>query len=269
MTFNQINNSSASGIKLISRSIYSWRIWLSLGLQDILLRYRGSVIGPFWITISTAITVFSMGILYGVLFVMNRSSYLPYFTSGLITWQFISMIISESIKIFTESKPYLENLDLPCLVYILRMVVRNVIIWLHNLPVYFLIALLYKIDFNLNLLLIIPGLFVLCLNAVLYSSLIALISARFPDIGSIILNVIQVLFFITPIMWMQETLPARFHIYLKLNPFFYFVNMLRNPLLGLPYNGEDLFGIFAITLTGLMLFVPVLKKYNTRVIFWL
>src|SRR3990167_7170629 len=45
-----------------------WRIWLMLAYQDIKLRYRRSVLGPFWITMSMAITVYSMGYLYGHLF---------------------------------------------------------------------------------------------------------------------------------------------------------------------------------------------------------
>lgn len=261
--------SPKSSFSALTASLSSWRIWLSLALQDILLRYRGSVIGPFWITISTAITVFSMGILYGILFGLERSNYLPYFTAGLITWQFISMIVLESTKIFLESKPYLENFDLPCLVYVFRMIVRNVIIWAHNLPVYLLIALIYKTEINLNILLLAPGLLLLSINAILYSTIIALISARFPDIGAIISNILQVLFFITPIMWVENALPDRFHAYLKLNPLYYFVNLLRNPLLGKSFAAHDLIAISILTILGIAFFIPLIKRYAPRVIFWL
>lgn len=262
-------NSPKSNLFILKSSLKSWRIWLSLALQDILLRYRGSVIGPFWITVSTAITVFSMGILYGILFGMERSNYLPYFTAGLITWQFISMIVMESTKIFLESKPYMDNFDLPCLVYVYRMIIRNVIIWAHNLPVYLLIALMYGIDINLNTLLILPGLIILSINAALYGTIIALTSARFPDIGAIIANILQVLFFITPIMWVESALPERFHAYLKLNPLYYFVNIMRDPLLGKSFQNQDLIAMGILTFTGAILMIPLIKRYAPRVIFWL
>jgi ABC-type polysaccharide/polyol phosphate export permease len=233
------------------------------------LRYRGSVIGPFWITLSTTITVYSMGFLYGTLFGLDRATYLPYFTTGIITWNFISMIINESTKIFLESKPYMENIRLPCIVYMFRLVLRNAIIWAHNLPVYLSIAFLYHMQINLYTLLIIPGLLLFCLNAVFYGTIVSLLSARYPDIGSIVSSFLQVIFFVTPIMWVPSALPSHLHIYIKLNPFSYFVSLMRNPLLGLPFSGDDLIAVGILTFIGLFFFVLLVKRYSKRVVFWL
>ena len=257
------------GLDHLKTSIESWRIWSSLAMQDILVRYRGSILGPFWITISTAITAYSMGFLYGILFGIDRSTYLPYFTTGMITWTFISMIINESTKILLESKPYMENIQLPCLVYIFRMVLRNLIIFAHNLPVYISVALIYHMQIDMNIFLLVPGLLLLCLNSIFYGTIIAFVSTRYPDVGSIVSSILQVLFFITPIMWSPANLPAKFHLYLALNPFYYYVTLLRNPLLGLSYTTGDLIGVGILTLVGFALFAPIVKIYSKRVIFWL
>lgn len=262
-------SSHSSGFKELRSALLSWRIWTSLAMQDILVRYRGSVLGPFWITISTAITAYSMGILYGVLFHIDRSSYLPYFVTGMISWTFISMIINESTKIFIESKPYMENIQLSCVVYILRLIVRNVIVLAHNLPVYISIAFLYQIPLSLDLFLIFPGLLILCLNGLFFGTIIAMVSARFPDVGSIVSNILQVLFFITPIMWSAANLPPKFHVFLDFNPFYYFIALIRNPLIGQAFSFQEMMGILILTLSGLLLFIPVLRTYNKRVIFWL
>lgn len=258
-----------SGINDLVHALRSWRIWISLAMQDILTRYRGSVLGPFWITISTAITVCTMGYLYGILFGINRATYLPYFTTGIISWSFISMCIHESTKILLDSKPYMENIQIPCVVYIFRLIFRNAIILLHNLPVYIVVALFQKMPINMNLFLIFPGLFLLCLNGLFYGTMIAFISTRFPDVGSIVASILQVLFFITPIMWTPSVLPEKFHIFLAINPLYYFINLIRNPLLGLSYNIQDLAGICILTTFGLLLFLPIVRIYSRRVIFWL
>lgn len=260
---------SKSSLEELKTSLFSWRIWCSLAFQDILLRYRGSVIGPFWITISTAITVYSMGFLYGTLFGLDRATYLPYFTTGIITWNFISMVINESTKIFSESKPYMENIGIPCTVYVFRLVLRNTIIWAHNLPVYISIAFLYHMQINSCIFLLIPGLLLFCLNAVFYGTIVSLFSTRFPDIGAIVSNILQVIFFVTPIMWTPSALPSHLHIYIKINPFSYFVSLMRNPLLGLPFSNDDLIAVGVLTLVGLFLFVVVVRRYGKRVIFWL
>lgn len=260
---------SPSGLNELSDALKSWRVWCSLAIQDILIRYRGSTLGPFWITISTAITAYSMGYLYGFLFHIDRMSYLPYFTTGIIAWTFISMVINESTKIFIDSKPYMENIQLSCIVYVFRLVLRNIIIFFHNLPVFISIAFLYQMKVDANLLLLIPSLFILSLNGLFFGTLIALISTRFPDVGSIIFNILQVVFFITPIMWSPVNVPEKFHFYLILNPFYYFISLIRNPLLSQPFSIQELTGITVLTCLGLCLFLPIVKTYSKRVIFWL
>lgn len=250
-------------------SLRSWRIWYSLAMQDILLRYRGSVLGPFWITISTAITIYSMGFLYGVLFGMDRSTYLPYFATGMIAWTFISMIINESTKILLESKHYMENMQISCVVYVFRLIFRNVIIFGHNLLVYISILALFHLEVGSTIFLLIPGLLILSLNGIFYGTVIAFISTRFPDVGSIISSILQVFFFITPIMWMPSALPIQFNMILTLNPFVYFVDLLRKPLLGIAFDSQEIIAVALLTLFGMMLFTVVLRKYHSRIVFWL
>ncbi len=260
---------SSPAIKDLRHALISWRIWYSLSIQDIKMRYRGSVLGPFWITISTAIHVYALGFLYGALFSIDRDSYLPYFATGLIIWNFISMVVNESTKIFLESKHYIDNINLPCVVYIFRLIFRNIVIFFHNLLVYLSIILLFPIEMNANLLLLAPGLAILCLNGIFYGTTIAVISAKFPDCGAIISSIFQVFFFITPIMWMPSYLPAQFHALLLFNPFVHFVNLLRNPLMGQPFDGSLLYAISMTTIVGLILFLAVVNKYRYRIVFWL
>lgn len=250
-------------------SVHAWRIWFSLAIQDILLRYRGSVLGPFWITISTAVTVYSMGYLYGMLFGIDRANYLPYFTAGMITWNFISMIVSESTQIFLESKHYMENIHLPCIVYVFRLIFRNVIIFAHNLPVFLSVVYIFHMKFDANILWLIPGLAILCLNGIFYGTILAFVSARFPDVKTMISSILQIFFFITPIMWMPSALPSRFSLFLTLNPFGYFVNLIRNPMLGIAFNSQDLIATAILTLFGAISFFLVIRTYRKRVIFWL
>jgi ABC-type polysaccharide/polyol phosphate export permease len=210
-----------------------------------------------------------MGFLYGGLFGIDRGSYLPYFTTGMITWSFISLIVNESTQILLESKHYMENIPLPCLVYMFRLILRNIIILAHNLPVYLSVALLYQIPFNFNILWLIPNLIVLCINGICYGTILAFISTRFPDVKAIIVNLLQICFFITPIMWLPSALPERFHLFLVLNPFVYFVNLLRSPLLGSSMTQADWSATGIITALGMLAFAFVMKIYRKRVVFWL
>ncbi|EKE07899.1 MAG: hypothetical protein ACD_17C00468G0003 [uncultured bacterium] len=250
-------------------SLYYWRIWGALGLHDILMRYRGSALGPFWITISTAVSVLSMGFLYGALFKIQRGTYLPYFATGMIAWNFISMIILESARIFIDAKPYLENFSLPSVLQLYRLVFRNLLVLLHTLPVYAVVALVYHMNPLYYCLMLPLPLLILTLNALFYSTALAFLSARYPDVGAIISSVLQVAFFITPVMWTPELLPEKYQGFLYVNPLYYAIELLRKPLLGISFGRQDLMGIFFFSLLGILLFSWVVKKFEHKVIFWI
>src|SRR5438445_11911838 len=112
-----------------------WRIWLMLAYQDIKLRYLRSILGPFWITLSMAISVYSMGFLYSHLFHSDLQSYFPFLVGGMITWALISTLITELTDVFSTSANLLKQIKLPYTLYIHRIVARNIIIFFHNILV--------------------------------------------------------------------------------------------------------------------------------------
>src|SRR5471030_1665204 len=84
----------AGGIRL-------WRLALSLGWLDIRLRYRGSMLGPFWLTISTGVMVGSIGFLYAALFHMALRDHLPFLALSQVLWMFLSTLVGEAGNAFT------------------------------------------------------------------------------------------------------------------------------------------------------------------------
>ena len=75
-------------------------LWGHLGWQDIRQRYRRSLLGPLWITISMAVTAIALGILYAGLFGNSLEEQLPYILVGFIVWGFIAGCINEGSEVF-------------------------------------------------------------------------------------------------------------------------------------------------------------------------
>ena len=72
-------------------------IWWGLAWQEIKQRYSRSVIGPFWITLSTGVLVAAMGPLYGVLLGQNVAGYIQHLAVSLIIWSFIWFISEHKV----------------------------------------------------------------------------------------------------------------------------------------------------------------------------
>src|SRR5438128_1166192 len=94
-----------------------WWIWTSMGGQDIRQRYRGSMLGPFWLTISMAVMIGTLGFLYSTLFKLDVRSYMPYLTLGLLFWTFIATILTEGCATFLAAEPLIQQIKMPFTVH--------------------------------------------------------------------------------------------------------------------------------------------------------
>lgn len=248
-----------------------WQTWFMLAYQDIKLRYRRSVLGPFWITISMAITVYTMGYLYSHLFRSDLKTYFPFVTAGMLAWALISSTITDLSDAFITAEGLIKQIKLPYTLYIHRLVIRNIIIFLHNSLVMLPIIIFFHdaIKINFYTLLIIPGLFLFYVNAFFYGLAIAMVGARFRDLSQIIKSLVQVTFFITPVMWSPSILPANKRFIADFNPVYSFIELIRAPLLGAKPVLLNWLLVLIMTVIGAVLSFLIFKRYRSRIVYWL
>ena len=247
-----------------------WRrysLWGTMGLQDIRQRYRRSIIGPFWLTISMGVMVGALGVLYGAIFQQDLENDLPYIAAGFVTWGLISSLVQDGARAFISAEGLIKQLNAPLSIHVYRAVWSNLIIFAHNIWIYFFVAIWFGHCPGLTLLLLIPTVALLLLNGLWMGLLLGLLSTRFRDIPQIIASVVQVMFFITPIIWRERMLPDR-ALFLDLNPFYYLVELVRAPMLGeLPSLGIVL-GSVLITIAGWAFALLFYTAYRWRLAYW-
>jgi ABC-type polysaccharide/polyol phosphate export permease len=203
---------------------------VNLAFQDILTRYRGSIIGPWWITITMGALVLGIGINYAALFHQPISELLPYVAFGLVIWGFISSSISEGGEAFVASGAIIRQSALPLPLFVLRCVIRNYVNLAHHLVIIIGVMLWFRIFPGVGLLWIVPGLVLVTLNLAWLSLLLAVISARFRDVPQIVTAVLQFVFFLSPIFWKAPPEMANSFL-VRYNPFSLAVEAIRRPAL--------------------------------------
>ena len=270
---NQSLTTKESPYRLAMRDIVSgfksWHIWTLLAWQEIQLRYRRSYLGPFWITINMAILIYTIGFLYGRLFKMELSHYYPALASGMLGWTFISSIIIESTHAFIGAENYIKQIKLPYSIYCLKLIYRNLIIFLHNITVMIPIILIFKVKLSFATLLLIPSMALISCLAFVYGGFLAIIGSRFRDLSQIIASLTQVVFFLTPIMWTPDILPPQYRHYVLLNPFAQIIELIRNPILG---KAPSLFAIstaLILLLVGTGITFLIFTKKRKQIVYWL
>lgn len=256
-------------LKDIKEGLKHWYIWSFLSWQDIQLRYRRSVLGPFWITLSMAITIYSMGLLYSRLFHIELSTYYPFLAAGMLTWSLISTLITEGTNTFMEAESFIKQMKQPYSAFIFRVVTRNFIIFFHNLLVLVPIIIFAHVPINFNLFFIFLGLAFIWLNGVTYCLILALCGTRFRDLPQMITSLVQVVFFITPVMWSPAVLPERYFFVTDLNPFAQFIELVRNPLLGQAPSTYALMTAVIVSVVGILGAFWLFSKVRARIVYWL
>lgn len=208
-----------------------WRLAFTLGWLDIKLRYRGSLLGPFWLTLSTGAMVGAIGVIYSTLFNTDMHEYIPFFALSQVLWVFISTVIIEGCTCFTQSEGIIRSVRLPFFVHSIRSLVRNALVFAHNLLVVVVVFAFYRIMPGWHAFLVLPGLAVWVIDSLAIAMLLGAICARFRDIPPIIASLMTIAFFITPIMWQPKQIGASMNWLLVGNPFFDLVEIVRTPLL--------------------------------------
>ncbi|CAA9412446.1 MAG: O-antigen export system permease protein RfbD [uncultured Pseudonocardia sp.] len=253
-----------------------WRqrtLWGYLGWQDIKQRYKRSVLGPLWISITMAVVAVAMGILYGALFQEDIRVFLPYVATGLLIWYFINGCILEGSEVFIANEGLIRFLPAPLSLHVYRLLWRQTLFFAHNLVVWVALVVIFGTPLNASSLMAIPAFGILLLNGAWIAVLAGIVATRFRDIPPIIASLSQLLFFMTPIVWKYDTLlnnPAvaeRARI-AELNPVLHFVEIVRQPLLGqeIAWRHWAITGV--ITVAGIVVALVALRNYRARVAYW-
>src|SRR5215218_7803076 len=173
-------------------------LWGHLGWQDIRQRYRRSVLGPIWITISMAVTAVALGVLYAGLFGNDLSVQLPYILVGFIVWGFISGCIGEGSDVFIANEGLIKQLPAPLSVHVYRLIWRQILFFAHNMIVYAVMLVVFPQPLNWASLTAIPAFLLLAVNGTWVALLLGVVTTRFRDLSPIIQSIVQLLFFMTP-----------------------------------------------------------------------
>jgi len=243
-------------------------LWLLLGWNDIRQKFRRSLLGPFWLTISTAIMLVALGFVYAALFKMDLNQYFPYLAAGIVTWSLISSLVIEGCQTFIGVEPMIKQIRLPFTVHALRVVWRNILVFFHNIVIVVVVVLIFaKLPGLLPLLCLLAGLALFTLNGVWICLLLGLICTRYRDMPPMVASIIQLVFFVTPILWHPSLLAGRQRI-INFNPFYHFIELLRAPMLDTVPSPTTWGAVLGITVAGWLLTLLTFWRYRRRISYW-
>lgn len=243
---------------------------LMLASQDLKQRYRRSFIGPFWLTINMAVMIGSIGLIFGQIFHAPMKEFLPFLSVGLILWGMITTVLTEGCQGFIAAESMIKQLSLPLFVHILRLICRNIFIIAHHLCLFPIVCWAVGAPITLMSLLTLPGFVILIANLSWMVLFLAVVCTRFRDFPQIVTNILQVLFYVTPIIWLPSILPERMAtLCLNPNPFYHLIEIVRAPLLGAMPSVLNYTVAMGMAVVGWMITLLIYGRCKRMIVYWI
>jgi ABC-type polysaccharide/polyol phosphate export permease len=247
-----------------------WEMWSRIAWSDVKGRYRRTVLGPFWATLSLGIVILAMSVVMARLFNADLKQFLPYFTAGMVTWTMVSQLFNEGSSVFITAESLIKSLRFPLSALVFALVLRNIIIFGHNLVIYIAVMVFMGVPVTWSTALLVPGLALLAANGTWVAVVLGIFGARFRDVPPVVTAVLQIVVFVTPIFWNPDQIKGKLGFVLTdLNVFYHFVVLVRNPLLGQsPPLMTWVVGLGVATL-GWVVMLAFFARFRHRIAYWL
>ena len=245
-------------------------IGLMLGWQDIRQSYRRSVFGQLWITVGMAVTIAAIGIVFGTIFGTPMQVFLPYLASGLIMWALIAGILNEGNQAFIAAEGMIKQLPLPKIVYIVRVVWRNLIVSAHNIVIFPIVILIVGGSTSWAILFWPLGVLIAVTALSGLALIFGIVAARYRDLPQIVNAALTVAFYVTPVIWIRESIGENelVNAMVSLNPLNHILQVARLPLIGQYPSIENwtwvIISAAVFWTVGMLLF----KRFEKRIAYW-
>ncbi len=246
-----------------------FRLAFNLGWQDAMLPYRRALLGPLWLSIIPGLWA---GIISAVFYRSlggGRPEYVLYVFSGIVFFQFAQAMLVSGTSAFQRSTSIIRNIPTPLFLHVLRTVMMNLQTLMAQLPMVGVVYLLSGGTLTSQLLLLVPGIVLVSVTLAGAALVLACATTIVRDLSHAVSAVMRVSFFATPVFWYADGGdPIRLAL-VQYNPFAHGLNILRDPLLGLPPNETSWAVCAAMMVVFWALGIVLFARFRMRIVSFL
>jgi lipopolysaccharide transport system permease protein len=250
------------------RSVLAVRIWWAISLDDVMGRYRRTLLGPAWMILAQIMWIGGIYLLHSKFFGASAQHYMSYLAAGLAIWALISGLTADATGAFLRAKGHIESYPLPMPIHLMRSVTGSFITFFHLILVFAGTMVLERIYPSITMIAALPGLVIVAVFGTGMQLALAPIGARFRDIGPAVGSILNLVFILTPVFWVptEAQLGNSLIIY---NPFYYLLEVVRAPLLG-SWGTPNLWLVAScIAVASLAAGLFIYARMRATIIYWL
>ena len=239
----------------------------SFAKRDFKERYVGTGLGQLWYILSPIITIFIYTVIFSDFMKMklsiidNTYAYSIYLVPGLLAWTSFSTIIARLNNSFEEKSNLIKKINVPMYTFSISILLTELFLFFLSITLSLIFLLFVSQPITLTFLWMIPIMMIQVVFAFSIGMILSLFTPFFKDLKEAVPIILQLWFWMTPIIYMSEMIKDKYPSLLIYNPFYYFVHIYQDIFLySKAPSWDSLMVIISLTVTTLLLAGYLYKK---------
>lgn len=193
-------------------------------------RYKRSALGVLWTLLNPLISMAVLTIAFSTVF-KTSARYPVYLLSALVCWNFFSQTTLYSMNSLSSGGALIKRVYVPCTIFGVAAVANGLVnLAFSMLPLVLIMAILDQ-PFHATWWFVPVALVLLTAFTLGMTLLMSTLAVFFADVVDMFGLILQSWFFLTPIMYPLDILPARYQGLMVLNPMYHLVELFRVPII--------------------------------------
>lgn len=236
--------------------------------QQLILRYRRTVLGYLWTLINPLLMMSVMAVVFSTLFKADLKTFAVFLFAGMIPWNFFSSVVTQSGAAFINNEGLIKKIYLPKAIFPLSIACALLIDSLLSFIALFVIILALGGTLSWSLLFLPISFVLLFLFAMGFGLIMSIVTVFFRDLQYVTAIAMQGLFFLTPVLYKHDALMGKVAWLVGLNPVTPFIALFRVPLIEatLP-SGQVLLQVTTISVVTMAVGLFVFLRNEKKIVF--
>ena len=245
------------------------QLWRALAWEDLIQRFRRSILGLAWIILSFGMMIGIFVILFGRESQnLSTYEYTIYLSLGFATFSFLSSIITRGTSMFVTNAGWIKATPAPFSVLAFKTVASSFMELLILLSLIVPVVIFLTPPPSLHILWLFLAIILYLVNSVSITILMGCLGAWSSDFQQLIPSLMRITFFATPIFWEYEYASGMRKYLATYNPFTHFVEIFRQPMMGEAPSASNWMVVCSITIVAFILSIVIFKSARERLPVW-
>lgn len=245
--------------------------WAFSSWLDIVVRYRQSRLGLFWLVAPAIVYIWGMGLFFSGVGGMPLAEFAAYVAVGWLVFRVVQSVVIESTTALSQASAFILDGHLRLTDFILQVAAKAMLYFFLSIPIAVPALLISSHVHGWGLLAALVTFPLVLANVLWMAVLLSLLGARFRDLGQLVSNLFMFAFLLTPIIWHASTMPSgslRGTI-MRANPLYHLVEVVRGPILGEPVGHNTYWYVVGMLVVGWLLATAAYRRYARFVPIWI